>query len=80
MSIRDPQVCDVCRQSNMPAGIFGIDGDAAKHWIAQGFTLIAVGIDTLLLAAAAGDALAALTQLSGFTPIFCEFARRTPCK
>jgi len=21
-----------------------------------------------------------LAQLSGFTPIFCEFARRTPCK
>jgi len=54
------RVLDVCRQTNMPAGIFGIDGDAAKPWIAQGFTLIAVGIDTLLLAAAAGDTLAAL--------------------
>ncbi len=54
------RVRDVCRQSNMPAGIFGIDGDAVKPWIAEGFTLIAVGIDTLLLAAAASDTLAAL--------------------
>ena len=57
-AVTDPRVVkaiervrDVCRQSNMPVGIFGIDGDAAKPWIEQGFTLIAVGIDTLLLAA-----------------------------
>lgn len=54
------RVGQVCRDRRLPAGIFGIDAAAAKPWIARGFTLIAVGIDTVFLGSAAEAALKAV--------------------
>lgn len=51
-----------CRKYGVSAGIFGIDVDAARPWIARGFTLIAVGIDTVFLGAAAEAALKAVRE------------------
>ncbi len=49
------------KQHNMPLGIFGATADAVKPYIDQGYALIAVGMDTLLLGRAAKDITAALT-------------------
>lgn len=54
------RVGEVCRKQRMAAGIFGIDAEAAKPWIARGFSLIAVGIDTVFLGSAAEAALKAV--------------------
>ena len=40
-------------KANIPLGIFGPTADAVKPYIQNGYTLIAVGIDTLLLGTAA---------------------------
>ena len=40
---------------NMALGIFGLSEDAVKPYIEKGYTLIAVGIDTMLLAEAAAN-------------------------
>lgn len=50
----------VCQKRRVTAGIFGIDAEAARPWIAKGFTLIAVGIDTVFLGSAAEAALKAV--------------------
>jgi 2-dehydro-3-deoxyglucarate aldolase len=44
--------CDAC---NMPLGIFGATPEAVKPYINAGYSLIAVGIDTTLLADAASQ-------------------------
>lgn len=54
------RVGEVCQKHGVTAGIFGIDVDAAKPWIAKGFTLIAVGIDMVFLGSAAEAALKAV--------------------
>ncbi len=54
------RIADVCRAKGVPAGIFGMDAEAAKPWIARGYTLIAVGIDTVFLGTAAEAALKSL--------------------
>lgn len=46
-------VTDVCRENNIPLGIFGVTVDAVKPYIDQGFTLITVGVDTVMLGQAA---------------------------
>jgi 2-keto-3-deoxy-L-rhamnonate aldolase RhmA len=56
------RIGEVCRQRDVTAGIFGIDAAAARPWIAKGFTLIAVGIDTLFLGGAAEAALRAARE------------------
>lgn len=56
------RVAEVCRQGGLTAGIFGIDADAVMPWAAKGFTLIAVGIDTVFLGSAAEAALKALRE------------------
>ncbi len=56
------RVAEVCRQVGLTAGIFGIDADAVMPWAAKGFTLIAVGIDTVFLGSAAEAALKALRE------------------
>jgi 2-keto-3-deoxy-L-rhamnonate aldolase RhmA len=38
---------------NLPMGIFGASADAVRNYMAVGYTLIAVGIDTMILATAA---------------------------
>lgn len=65
--ITDPRVTgaiervgEACRRYRLSAGIFGIDADAVKPWRERGFTLIAVGIDTVFLGGAAEAVLKAL--------------------
>jgi 2-keto-3-deoxy-L-rhamnonate aldolase RhmA len=42
-----------CFRKKMPVGIFGVSAEAVKPYICQGYTLIAAGIDLLLLKDAA---------------------------
>lgn len=50
--------CDAC---NMPLGIFGMTPEAVKPYIQAGYSLIAVGIDTAILANAASQIVQQLT-------------------
>lgn len=54
------RVADACRENGVAAGIFGMQADAVRPWMDRGFTLLAVGIDVVLLGTAADAALAAL--------------------
>jgi 2-keto-3-deoxy-L-rhamnonate aldolase RhmA len=47
-------------QANIPLGIFGSTVEAVEPYIQSGYTLIAVGIDTLLLGTAAKDITASM--------------------
>ncbi|QDU13035.1 5-keto-4-deoxy-D-glucarate aldolase [Gimesia maris] len=42
-------VTEVCQKNNIPLGIFGVTVDAVKPYIEKGFTLITVGVDTVML-------------------------------
>ena len=44
-----------CDAGNMPLGIFGMTPEAVKPYIQAGYSLIAVGVDTVLLANAASQ-------------------------
>lgn len=55
-------VTAVCQAANMRLGIFGVSADAVKPYLAQGYTLIVAGVDTLLLAQAASTLLGQLKQ------------------
>lgn len=46
-------VTEVCQSHNIPLGIFGVTVDAVKPYIEKGFTLITVGVDTVMLGHAA---------------------------
>jgi 2-dehydro-3-deoxyglucarate aldolase len=50
--------CDAC---DMPLGIFGMTPEAVKPYIQAGYSLIAVGVDTVILANAAGQIVQQLT-------------------
>lgn len=54
------RVRKVCQEAGMPLGVFGASADAVRPFIAQGYTLIAVGMDTLFMGTAAGQCLASL--------------------
>ncbi len=54
------RVTRVCRAARMPLGIFGMSVEAVKPYIGRGYTLITVGIDTVLLGNAARQMLAKL--------------------
>lgn len=65
--ISDPEVEEhisriraACRFAGKPIGIFGINADAAKPFIDQGYSLVVVGMDTLFLARSAEQTLAEL--------------------
>jgi 2-dehydro-3-deoxyglucarate aldolase/4-hydroxy-2-oxoheptanedioate aldolase len=47
-----------CLKAGVRLGAFAADARAARAFVEQGFTLIAVGIDSLFLMSAAGDTLA----------------------
>jgi 2-keto-3-deoxy-L-rhamnonate aldolase RhmA len=54
--VTDPEVEEsikkvkaVCERAGLAAGIFGVDAEAVKPYIEMGYTLIAVGADTLFL-------------------------------
>jgi 2-keto-3-deoxy-L-rhamnonate aldolase RhmA len=54
------RVTEVCQQAGVPLGIFGVSADAVKPYIDRGYTLIVAGVDTMLMAHAAGRLLAQL--------------------
>ncbi len=51
------RVRDACIKRKKPIGIFGITVDAAKPFLDQGYSLVAVGIDTMIFGNAARDIL-----------------------
>ena len=55
-------VTEACLAAGMRLGAFGIDAPAVRPFIERGYTLIAAGIDTLLLSTAAGDLLSGIVQ------------------
>lgn len=42
-----------CREAGIPLGYFGVNADAVKPYIAQGYSLIVAGVDTILLGSTA---------------------------
>lgn len=50
----------VCSNAGLALGIFGADAEAVKPFIDRGYTLIAVGIDTMFIARSAQQTLATL--------------------
>ena len=69
--VRDPVVQDAmqkiresCRQAGVRLGVFGIDAEALKPYIQQGYTLLGVGSDALFLADSASKTLAELKDFS----------------
>lgn len=46
-------ISSTCMKAGMPVGIFGLTPDSVKPYIDEGYTLIVVGVDTLLLGNAA---------------------------
>ena len=53
-------VRDACRAAGRALGVFGVDAAAAAPYVEQGYTLVAVGLDTILLGRAARETLTAL--------------------
>ena len=54
------RVRDCCRKAGMPVGIFGATAESVKPFIHEGYQLIAVGVDTLLLGQAGRQVVADL--------------------
>ncbi len=54
------QVKRAATRARMPMGIFGASAEAVKPFVESGYTLIAVGMDTLLLGSAAKNIMAQL--------------------
>jgi 2-dehydro-3-deoxyglucarate aldolase len=54
-----------CLAAGVPIGIFGLNADAVRPYIAQGFTMIVAGVDTVLL----GNAATALVATLRATPV-----------
>lgn len=53
-------VRQACLRRRMPLGIFGVDAAAVTPFLSRGYTLIAVGIDTLLIGQSARNLLSDL--------------------
>jgi 2-keto-3-deoxy-L-rhamnonate aldolase RhmA len=51
------RVRTACLEAGIPIGIFGLNADAVRPYVDLGFTLIVVGVDTVLLAQAATEML-----------------------
>jgi len=51
------RVRTACLEANVRIGIFGLTAEAVKPYIDQGFTMIVVGVDTVLLGSAAAGLL-----------------------
>lgn len=65
--VTDPAVVDAidhvtttCRAAGIRTGMFGVTADAVKPYIEKGYTLIVVGVDTMLLGKAATNILSEL--------------------
>ena len=57
------RVREACVEAGLPIGIFGVTPEAVQPFIARGFTMIVVGVDTMLLAHAAAAALKAVRDV-----------------
>ena len=51
-----------CLEAGMRLGVFGVSAASVRPFIEQGFTLVAVGLDSLFLSKAAGEALSSVRQ------------------
>lgn len=51
------RVRQVCQTHNLPLGIFGLNAAAVRPYMDQGFRLMLIGVDTVLLGQAARDLL-----------------------
>lgn len=47
------RVTEACQATGMPLGVFGLNAQAVRPYIDRGYTLIAAGVDTVLLGQAA---------------------------
>ena len=56
------RVRETCLKRKKPIGIIGVTVDAAKPFLDQGYSLIAVGIDTMIFGHAARDI---VTEMKG---------------
>lgn len=56
------RVTEVCQRAKMPLGYFGVTAAAVQPFIERGYTLITAGVDTVLLAHAAGQMLKQLRK------------------
>lgn len=70
-AVTDPEVTGAiaavrksCLNAGVALGAFGVDAQAVQPFIEQGFTLIAVGIDTLFLSGKARDVLSGIRDMS----------------
>jgi 2-dehydro-3-deoxyglucarate aldolase len=59
--VRDPEVTSaidhvtrVCQNAGLRLGIFGISAEAVKPYVERGYTLVVVGVDTMMLVQGAG--------------------------
>ena len=59
------QVRDACAEAKLPIGIFGLDAEAVRPYVEQGFTLIVAGVDTVLMAQGAAALLADVRAARG---------------
>jgi 2-keto-3-deoxy-L-rhamnonate aldolase RhmA len=57
------RVRTACVEVGLPIGIFGLSAEAVQPYIARGFTMIVVGVDTVLMANAAAAALKAVRDV-----------------
>jgi 4-hydroxy-2-oxoheptanedioate aldolase len=57
------RVADVCKAAGIKLGYFGVNASAVKPAIDNGFTLIAVGVDTLFVIKSAAETLEELKQV-----------------
>jgi 2-keto-3-deoxy-L-rhamnonate aldolase RhmA len=46
-------VTQVCQAAQLPLGIFGLSAEAVQPYVERGYTLITVGVDTILMGEAA---------------------------
>lgn len=52
------------RAQGLPLGFFGVTPDAVAGWMRRGFTLIACGVDMMMLGARARDVLGSLREIA----------------
>jgi 2-keto-3-deoxy-L-rhamnonate aldolase RhmA len=63
------RVRKACLGANLPIGIFGLTADAVKPYIENGFTMIVVGVDTVLLANASSALITAVRAIQPHSPL-----------
>ena len=56
------RVTEACRREGVPLGIFGVNAAAVRPYMDEGYSLIAVGTDSLFAGKAARETLAALRE------------------